>query len=1717
MYKVLLIEKFLKFILPILIIQLSLQGFAQLSKTHYIPPLTSAAFGNANPEDQYIYISTPNNSNVPYTIIPLGQPASNYITGTVSNALPQQITVGTGYGQLFIPSTVSSVVTNNRGYIIEAEAPIYVSIRMNAGEGAQAGALVSKGLSALGTTFRVGSFTNANPSDNYLNFVSVMATEDNTSVNFSNLPSGLQITNYSGATPINITLNEGESYTLATHSDDTVINQDGLIGCLVNSDKPIVVNCGSANGSFGTGNGRDYGIDQIVDVSKVGTEYIFVRGDGDNAWENVLIVAHSNNTTVSINGNAPITSINAGDYYVIEGNQYNSNGNMYVETSQPAFAYQGVGGLGNNGSANEANQGLFFVPPLSCETRGNLDNIANINNIGNTNYSGGISIVTKVGATVNINGAPISAASNPVNGKPDYITYKVKGLSGNIAVQSDDELYCAYFNYNGSATSGSFYSGFPSAPEINFDAQFATLGNCIPNITLEAANTQSFDSFKWLFDDGSGSGFIDLLVTTTSITPTLPGKYKLVGIITCTGEELESIEIPISVCPDDRDNDGIIDNIDIDNDNDGILNCTESRGDVILDLSNTSSPILRFEDGTSNTTIATNTTVLNRTTTGTNTINLMSTGHITSTIPQDNNAENEYNITFTEPVNVKFYEDITATLTNVDGAFYIVKVLPVNKNITLINPSDRLLVDSNFDGIFETGVTSISGSEIHFKPNPNAIGTIPYEFLANQVDQFSFIHKLENITTASTFSANIGLKCFKNDHDLDGIKDEFDLDSDNDGIPDSIEYRGSQIALSGIDNDKNGLDDVFFSIFPLDYDGDGVYDFYDLDSDNDGIYDVLESGSGLLDSNMDGIIDNINSTIGLNGWDDNAETSADSNQIGYLLDNLDADNIFSYIDEDTDGDGCSDVFEAGFSDGNNDFYLGDTPPVVDDYGVVINASDGYTLPNSDYSTATRISITKQPEYTTACESSLAIFSLVTDAGTMQWETSPDKITWTPLTDTGNFSGTQSSDLNIANVPTSLNNNWFRARLNSTGTRCITFTDEVLLLVNAQPKINPTVILVQCDDDNLSTLGFSPFNLTEANTAISTNASNETFSYYLTQSSALLGDITSTDYISNPTSFVNRTVSNDLVWARVESQGGCAAVAQIEINVSTTVVPSTYILNFNQCDDNLDIDGNDTTNNDNRDGIANFDFSSVTASFISFTPPGQSTLPPRYYRNEVDALAEVNEITDPSNYRNIGYPNSQYIYVRVDSALSNDCLALGAHILLTVEPLPELNTLTIARQCDDDGDGKYPFDTTQIENDILGNLNPANFTFSYFDENGTALSSPLPNPFLTASQTITVQVSNKATSAPDGPCFDETILTFTVDAQPIVNTIPDLIVCDGSARDNDSDGFYPFDTSAFNASILGSQTGMEIYYTYTNENGNLLSNQSNLPNPLNSKTQTIIAEVINPENNTCTATTTINFIVNSLPKFTVDTPRLVCSSDPSFAIDLQPFEANITESFNYEWVFSSLDGTITNQFVSNNKIISVSEAGIYNITLTKTDGTNCTKTLSIFVDASQQAVITQDAVTIKDLSDNNTVIIDTTNLGNGNYQYALQEENSPFINYQTKATFNNVKPGFYTIHIKDDICGVSTLDISVIGYPKYFTPNGDGVNDFWRIKGVNNVVQPNTTVYIYDRYGKLIKQLLVSNSGWDGTSKGNILPNNDYWFQVKLDDGRTFSGHFALKR
>lgn len=140
---------------------------------------------------------------------------------------------------------------------------------------------------------------------------------------------------------------------------------------------------------------------------------------------------------------------------------------------------------------------------------------------------------------------------------------------------------------------------------------------------------------------------------------------------------------------------------------------------------------------------------------------------------------------------------------------------------------------------------------------------------------------------------------------------------------------------------------------------------------------------------------------------------------------------------------------------------------------------------------------------------------------------------------------------------------------------------------------------------------------------------------------------------------------------------------------------------------------------------------------------------------------------------------------------------------------------------------------------------------------------------------------------------------------------------------------------------------------------------------------------------------------------------------------------------------------------------------------------------------------------------NNIQIDVT--GASKYEYSLDG-----IIYQDAPIFENLPTADYRIYVRDKYnCGVFTKDTFILMYPKFFTPNSDGFNDFWNVKFLEN--EPDLRTSIFDRYGKLIKVLSPVVEGWDGTFNGNPLPASDYWFVVLRSNGKVHKGHFTLTR
>ena len=678
--------------------------------------------------------------------------------------------------------------------------------------------------------------------------------------------------------------------------------------------------------------------------------------------------------------------------------------------------------------------------------------------------------------------------------------------------------------------------------------------------------------------------------------------------------------------------------------------------------------------------------------------------------------------------------------------------------------------------------------------------------------------------------------------------------------------------------------------------------------------------------------------------------------------------------------------------------------------------------------------------------------------------------------------------------------WVRLTIIASGCHLVTSFN---LVVNPLPTVND-VSIVQCDD-NLDAI--TAFNLTVNNPLISTNAANEIFTYYTSFAGANANP--TFDLIPNEFAFENTTPTLMDVWTRVTNSNGCYRIAKITLRVSAPNIPSTFNITLPPvCDDLLDINGNNTVNNNDRDGISTFDLSSTEATIRAFLPP-TGTYTVKYYRNRADALAELFVITDLVNYRNIGYSTTQDIWVRIDSDISNACYGLGPFVTLNVEALPFAHPVSITRQCDDNQDGIFNFNTISLENDLL--LGQTGVAVTYFDaannplrdSNANLITSPFPATFSTTSQIIKAVVTNTTAQA----CFYETKIDFIVDKSPIDFTIPttETTTCDDEAEPSLQDGQYNFTNSQaiHDIVILGQPAGM--VYEYYDENNVLLTTP--LPNPLPvTLTKDIKIVVKNPINPTCEIIKNIKFIVNPVPNIELIDSELVCSNIPTFFVLLNAGITDGTPETDYTYVWSKNGVEIFP--LETSYTLNVNLEGIYTVKVTNAFG--CSRIRTITVVASDVAHF--NIATVSDLSDSNTVIVNA--FGLGDYVYSIDYPNV----FQTINIFTNVPAGIHEFFVKDlDGCGISSQIISVIGIPPYFTPNGDGINDTWNVLGLTATNNSKTTIYIFDRYGKLLKQLAPLGNGWDGTFNELLMPTSDYWYSIYFEDGRISKGNFTLKR
>jgi len=212
------------------------------------------------------------------------------------------------------------------------------------------------------------------------------------------------------------------------------------------------------------------------------------------------------------------------------------------------------------------------------------------------------------------------------------------------------------------------------------------------------------------------------------------------------------------------------------------------------------------------------------------------------------------------------------------------------------------------------------------------------------------------------------------------------------------------------------------------------------------------------------------------------------------------------------------------------------------------------------------------------------------------------------------------------------------------------------------------------------------------------------------------------------------------------------------------------------------------------------------------------------------------------------------------------------------------------------------------------------------------------------------------------------------------------------------------------------------------------------------------------------------------------------------------------NYDFEW---TLDGEILSGETRNTH--TAMKAGRYAV-VAKNRATGC-------LSEPATAVVTSSFIGESITINGNTAFVEGQDItvlvvGDGIYEYQLD-----FGPFQVSNVFLNVGSGAHTIKIRDESgCTDLSEPFSIIGYLKFFTPNGDGYNDIWTIPEMES--DPTATLKIFDRYGKLMKIINLQNKDWDGTYDGKLLPADDYWFVMEYTENnvkKKFQSHFSLKR
>ncbi|HBI00966.1 MAG TPA: T9SS type B sorting domain-containing protein [Flavobacterium sp.] len=749
--------------------------------------------------------------------------------------------------------------------------------------------------------------------------------------------------------------------------------------------------------------------------------------------------------------------------------------------------------------------------------------------------------------------------------------------------------------------------------------------------------------------------------------------------------------------------------------------------------------------------------------------------------------------------------------------------------------------------------------------------------------------------------------------------------------------------------------------------------------------------------------------------------------------------------------------------------------------------------------------------------------------------------------------------------------------------CVGNSNTVSIQINSIPVLNTNpVAMEQCDYIAPNNDGIATTNLTEAYDEITNNVSGLTLFYFL--------DSGLTQPILTPEAFVNSTPNQTIYVIAVNENATPSCTSSTVASIALTVNP-TSLSSY------PDMAAVCPALNQNF-GLVDF---STQENIIRTNFFGGNPVEITFYLTDTDASVKTNQLTNLSQIP-IGI---QTIYTRVET--NNICEGVGTfQVEITTPPLQ--NTVTSIAICENESIVLNSFDT-----EALLNQNPtvqATYfrTFLLAESNSSALNKNIPQAFPVGNNNIFIRLFDTATQ-----CFLIVDFTIEVFTNPIIFTPNEISIC--------GDTVSAFNLTLRNNQITGGNSNYQVFYYETQAD---LTADNFIPQPdsYESSTKTILVKVVDPTNNNCFSTTSLNLAVVTIPgSLTNPTPIEKCDDSGFASFDLTERTTEITgpsdlnniviryfenfidaQSNNNSFIPNPTNFTNTVQdfqtiyvrvtsttnfdsetglacfrvlelnlyvrpFPENNLrtfpyYICIDESGnilreaFIRTLLNETDYTfewftefdalsgneisgESSSTFSTDIEGNFSVLVTNisnvalcssvfNFTTIKTLAPNAVTISPQNLIGfeNQNTITATATPTSADYEYsiipdlwQESPVFTNIPAGDFVLRVRNKFgCDEISTTFTVLDFPIFFTPNGDGFNDTWKIIG-SPIIEINH-IYIFDRYGKLLKEIGQNGNGWDGTFNGRPMPSDDYWFKaIYTKDGNKleFRSNFSLKR